>query len=216
MYLQIEKYTKIIRNEIVLDEVSMELDKGKIYGLRGKNGSGKTMLLRAVCGLIHPTSGQVLIDGEIIGKDISFPRSIGALIENPGFIPNYSGFQNLRLLGDIKGIVTDTQIEEVLQKVGLDPKDKKKFKKYSIGMKQKLGIAAAVMESPELIILDEPTNALDEDTVKKVRSLLYDYQKQGSLIIVASHDFEELKALTDVIFVIEKGRIKEQIERDEE
>lgn len=212
MYLQVKDYTKRIGNETVLDSVSLEMEKGKIYGLRGKNGSGKTMLLRAVCGLIRPDSGEVTVDGKVIGKDISFPESIGALIENPGFIPNYSGYQNLKLLADIRGKVGDSQIREALERTGLDPDDRKKFKKYSLGMKQKLGIAAAIMEDPELIILDEPTNALDEESVRKIRSLLKEYRERGRLVIVASHDAQELEAVADKIFIMEGGRLKDEIE----
>jgi len=157
--IKIEDYTKTIGRAQILDNVNMELEGGKIYGFKGKNGSGKTMLMRAICGLILPTFGRVLIDGEEIGKDRSFPKSVGALLENPAFLNGYTGFKNLKMIADIKGIIGDEEIKEILTRVGLDPEDKRTYKKYSLGMKQKLGIAAAVMEKSDIIILDEPINA---------------------------------------------------------
>jgi ABC-2 type transport system ATP-binding protein len=211
LYLSIENYYKKIGKETVLHDITLNMEKGKIYGFKGKNASGKTMLMRAICGLIKGTSGRVMIDGEEIGKDRSFPKSVGALIENPGFIANYSGIDNLKVLANIKGIINEPHIKEVLTEVGLDADNKKKFKKYSLGMKQKLGIAAAIMENPELIILDEPTNALDEASVINLRNILQKHKKRGALIIVSSHDSEELQMLADEIFVIESGTIKDHI-----
>lgn len=211
MFLQIEDYTKIINKETILDNINIKMDKGIVYGFKGKNASGKTMLMRAVCGLIKSTKGEVIIDGEIIGKDRSFPRSVGALIENPGFIANYSGFNNLKTIAAIKQKIGDDRIKEVLTEVGLNPDDKKKFKKYSLGMKQKLGIAAAIMEDPEIIILDEPTNALDESSVTSLHNIIQKHKQQGALIIVSSHDSEELGFLADEIFEIESGKIKRHI-----
>lgn len=209
MHIEIKNLTKIISKNTVLEDINIRMEYGKIYGLRGRNGSGKTMLMRAICGLINPTSGEVIINGESLGKDISFPRSIGALIENPGFISSYSGYKNLKILADIQGKVGNDRIREVLEIVGLDPADKKKFKKYSLGMKQKLGIAAAILEKPEIIVLDEPINALDESSVKIIRGILQKYSNEGALILVSCHDSEELEYLSDEIYVIEEGRIKE-------
>ena len=171
MYLEVKNLSKTISKAQILKDITLSMERGRIYGLRGKNGSGKTMLMRSICGLILPTSGQVIIDGEILGKDISFPRSIGALIENPGFVSNYSGYKNLEILASIQNKVGEKEIKSVMEELGLDPEDKKKFRKYSLGMKQKLGIAAAVMENPDMIILDEPINALDEKTVSVVKNL---------------------------------------------
>lgn len=206
MSISVKNVTKNIKGSIVLENINLELEKGKVYGLRGKNGSGKTMLMRVICGLILPTSGTVEINGEILGKDISFPRSVGALIEAPGFIGEYSGFKNLKTIASIKNIIDDNRIREVISLVGLDPDDKKKFKKYSLGMKQRLGIACAIMENPEIIILDEPINALDEKGVLIVREIL-EKHKSDSIIIIACHDREELDLLADEIFVMENGRI---------
>ncbi len=207
MYINIKNLTKIISGTTILDHISLHMEQGKIYGLKGKNGSGKTMLMRAICGLILPTEGEIEIDGEILGRDISFPRSVGALIENPGFIAGYTGLKNLNLLARIQDRIKEDTVRETLSMVGLDPEDKKKYKKYSLGMKQKLGIAAAIMENPELIILDEPMNALDEESVSRIRAILLKRREEGALILVACHDKEELESLSDEIFAIENGKI---------
>lgn len=207
MYLEIKDVTKVIDKETVLNHINLSLEKGKIYGLKGKNGSGKTMLMRAICGLIRLSEGEIVISGEQLGKNQDFPPSVGALIENPGFINNYSGYQNLKVLADIQGTIGKERINEVLEQVGLDSSDKKKFKKYSLGMKQKLGIAAAIMENPELIILDEPTNALDESSIKKLRDILREHKKRGALILLSSHDIEEIQFLSDEIYIVENGKI---------
>lgn len=216
MEIEVRNLTKRISGNLILDNINIKMTGGKIYGLKGKNGSGKTMLMRAICGLILPTEGQVIIDGQVLGKDISFPNSLGALIESPGFISNYSGFKNLKILSEIQGKIDDNKINEVLTMVGLDPKEKKKFKKYSLGMKQKLGIAAAIMEEPEIIILDEPTNALDESSVISLRKTLQKYRDAGALIIISCHDSEELEFLSDEIFFMENGRLKPYNKRQKE
>lgn len=209
MQIKVENVTKKIGQAMVLNQINMELESGTIYGLKGKNGSGKTMLMRMVCGLILPTHGRIMIDGKILGKDFSFPPNAGALIETPGFLGGYSGFDNLKMMTDIQQKVDDTAIAEALRKVGLDPEEKKKYKKYSLGMKQKLGIAAAIVEDPELIVLDEPTNALDEGSVERLRKILLEFKEKGALILLSSHDTEELKYLSDVIFYMENGCLKE-------
>ena len=214
MKVKVENYIKKIGQDSVLNNITLEFESGKIYGLKGKNGSGKTMIMRAVCGLIRPTSGRVIIDGEEIGKNISFPRSVGALIENPGFLNNLTGYQNLKILSDIKQIITSDQIVETIKKVGLDPNDKRKVKKYSLGMRQKLGIAAAIMENPELVILDEPTNALDQESKERLHHILQELKSKGTLIILASHDRDELESLCDSIYVIEDGIVKESYQCD--
>ncbi|MEG2290719.1 MAG: ATP-binding cassette domain-containing protein [Clostridium sp.] len=216
MDIEVRNLTKKISGNLILDNINMKINSGKIYGLKGKNGSGKTMLMRAICGLILPTEGEVIIDGQVLGKDISFPNSLGALIESPGFIANYSGFKNLKILSEIQDKIDDNKINEVLTMVGLDPKEKKKFKKYSLGMKQKLGIAAAIMEEPEIIILDEPTNALDESSVISLRKILQKYRDAGALIIISCHDSEELEFLSDEIFFMENGRLKPYNKRQKE
>ena len=207
MKIEIKDYTKIIKDSTVLDKINLTFESGKIYGLKGKNGSGKTMLMRAVSGLIKPSSGQIIIDNEVLGKDISFPRSIGVLIENPSFLANETGFSNLRMLADLGNGVSDEDIEDTLSELGLNPKEKKSYKKYSLGMKQKLGIAAAVMEHPDIIILDEPINALDQDSVKIVKKMIIRERDRGAVIILACHDTEELEYLSDEIIYIQDGKI---------
>lgn len=207
MKIIVQNYTKKIKNNVVLDNVSVEMQSGFVYGLKGVNGSGKTMLMRAICGLIYPTSGKVIIDDKIIGKDISFPESVGILIENPAFLKNYTGFGNLKLLAEIQNKIDDNTIRQVLDNVGLDPDDKRVYRKYSLGMKQKLGIAAAVMESPQIIILDEPLNALDVEGVNRVKSIIVEQKEKGALIIVACHNANELIEISDYIISIENGSI---------
>lgn len=209
--INIQNYTKIIRKKKILDSINLDFESGCIYGLRGINGSGKTMLLRAVCGLIFPTSGSISINGQLLGKDMSFPDSIGALIESPAFLPNFTGVENLHMIASMKNIISYEDIYSIIDAVGLDHADKKTFKKYSLGMKQKLGIAAALMESPDIIILDEPFNALDEKSVSIVKGLINKEKERGALIILACHDAGALYELSDVLIEIEEGRItKEQ------
>lgn len=215
MVLEIKDYTKVIKHNTILDNVNLNLVGGNIYGLRGVNGSGKTMLIRAMCGLIYPSAGEVSINGEILGKDISFPRSIGVLIEAPAFLPNYTGYKNLKLLADIKGKATDERIGEVLELVGLNKDDKRTYRKFSLGMKQKLGIAAAIMEEPDIVILDEPFNALDAETAENVKELIIKEKQRGALVILACHDAAALVDLSDTVITIENGRIK-NVENKEE
>lgn len=207
MYIKITDVNKTIKKAPILRDINLEFTGGKVYGLRGKNGSGKTMLMRAICGLITQDSGIIDINGKILGKDISFPESIGVLIENPAFIGNYTGFKNLKVLASIQNRIGDEQIRKALEDIGLDPDDKRTYRKYSLGMKQKLGIAAAVMENPDIIILDEPINALDDVSVEKVHDILEEQKKRGAVIIIACHDKEELDQLSDEIIEISDGRI---------
>ena len=207
----IKGLNKKIKGSPVLTDINLEFNGGKVYGLKGKNGSGKTMLMRAVSGLITADSGTVTINGEVLGKQISFPRSIGVLIENPAFISNYTGFKNLSVLASIQKRIGVDRIRQTLEEVGLDPDDKRTYRKYSLGMKQRLGIAAAVMEYPDIIILDEPVNALDESGAMLVREILRKAKERGAIIILACHDREELEFLSDVIYEISDGRIVSEL-----
>lgn len=191
----------------MIDQVSMELTSDIITGLKGVNGSGKTMLMRLVAGLIHPTEGRIVIDGKILGKDMAFPESLGILIESPAFLDSYSGFDNLKLLASIRGEVGEETIRETLQRVGLAPDDKKKYRKYSLGMKQRLGIAAAILEKPELLILDEPTNALDSDGVAMLKKIVQEEKERGALILLSCHDAGILKEMADRIAFMEYGKV---------
>lgn len=207
MLIEINNLSKEIGNELILKDINMRMESGHVYGIKGKNGSGKTMLMRAICGLIFPTHGSIMIDGKELGKDLSFPESVGALLENPGFINEYSGVKNLKTLAAIQNKVGYEEICEALVKVGLDPSDNKKFKKYSLGMKQKLGIAGAIFENPELIILDEPTNALDEKSIVSFKEIIKELKARHALVIISCHDTEDLQELSDIIFTMENGSI---------
>lgn len=217
MKVELKNVSKRLNDVTVLEDISLTLESGTIYGLKGKNGCGKTMLMRMMAGLIYPTSGTVSIDGEILHKDIATPRSIGILIENPAFLPGYTGQRNLELLAGLTGKADRTQIAKTMSRVGLDPNDKRTYRKYSLGMKQRLGIACALMECPDLILLDEPINAIDEKGVPKIWEALQEEKQRGALIVLACHDTEELTSLADQIITIEEGkicRISSQIERN--
>lgn len=214
--IRVEHYCKTIKKVTILDDVTVTFESGKVYGLKGKNGSGKTMLMRAISGLILPTSGAVYINDQQLGKEISFPPSIGMLLENPAFVNNYTGFKNLKVLASIQNRIDDDKIREAIEKVGLDPDDKRTFKKYSLGMKQRLGIAAAIMEEPDIVILDEPINALDEAGAMLIRDILSELKQKGSLIIIACHDTEELEFLSDEIYEIYEGKIVNHIELEKD
>lgn len=205
--IEVINYTKTIKNSCVLNKVSVNFDYGTVYGLKGTNGAGKTMLMRAICGLITPTSGSVVIDGKILGKQISFPPSVGLLIERPSFIDSLTGIKNLKLISSISNIASDSDICEALTSVGLDPSDKRKYRKYSLGMKQRLGIAAAIMEKPKILILDEPLNALDSDGVDRVVNIVRRFKEHGSAVILTCHDEYELNRMSDVIINIKQGCI---------
>lgn len=205
--IKIEGLCKRIKDAVILDHVSMTLTPGKIYGFRGKNGCGKTMLMRAISGLLIPDEGTVVINGKTLHKDIAFPESMGILIENPSFLPQYTGYKNLKMLSELSKGISDEDIRLALIRVSLDPDDRRTYKKYSLGMKQKLGIANAIMGEPDVIILDEPINALDEDTVRQIKRVLLELRDQDKLIIIACHDREELEYLSDIIFEMDKGRI---------
>lgn len=207
MHIDIQHFTKRIDGTVVLDDISLQMESGKIYGFQGKNGSGKSMLMRAICGLIHPTEGSIKIDEKLMGTDISFPESAGILIENPGFISSYSGLQNLKLIASIKRQVKEEYIKELMERFHLDLADKKAYRKYSLGMKQKLGIIAAIMEMPELIILDEPMNGLDEESIEILKDMILELKEKGKLIILSCHDSEELLYLADEIFNLKNGKL---------
>ena len=212
--IQIENMSKKIRDRVVLDGIDYTFRDGMTYGLKGINGSGKTMLMRAVGGLIYPTQGRVLIDGKELGKEISFPEDIGLLIENPAFLDAYTGYGNLELLASLNGRAGDEEILEILEKVGLDPDDTRKYRKYSLGMKQRLGIAAALMEKPKILLLDEPFNALDTDGVARFSRLIREEQERGTLILLACHEEGKLEEFADVVLHMEDGRIVREEEVD--
>lgn len=208
MKIQVKNASKLIKGTVILENVELELESGKVYGLQGPNGGGKTMLMRLITGLIRPTKGKVLIDGKLLGKDIDFPPSLGLLLENPAFLPGYTGLKNLELLAQLQGRVDTQQIRRTIADVGLSPEDKRKYRKYSLGMKQRLGIAAAIMEQPELIVLDEPTNALDAKGVAQIIELVRRERDRGALIVMACHDASVLESISDVIFTVAECRVE--------
>lgn len=211
MVITIKNVTKNIGNNCILRDVNLELCNGQVYALRGPNGSGKTMLMRLIAGLILPTFGFVSIDDKVLGRDIDFPESIGLLVENPAFLPGYTGFQNLSFLASIQGKAGDTQIKDALLRVGLNPDDRRKYRKYSLGMKQRLGVAAAIMEKPDIILLDEPTNALDDSGVAQIGKILEEEKTRGALILLASHDSAFMNCFADEIYAVNEGRITKKV-----
>ncbi|WP_243292944.1 ATP-binding cassette domain-containing protein [Bacillus sp. FJAT-47783] len=208
MYVICENVTKKIKDRVILDDICLSFEKGKIHGIRGYNGSGKTMLLRAIAGLIKLSEGKIIVDNKTVGKDTPFPESVGVLIEYPSFIPDYTGFKNLLFLAKIRNKINEEAIRKTIRLVGLDPEDKRKYKKYSLGMKQRLGIAQAIMENPDLLLLDEPTNALDEKGIQLMVQIIKQLKSEGKTIIVTSHDREFLEQVSDDIYTISEGVVK--------
>lgn len=208
--IKLENVSLKIKKDVILDKINVNFEKGKIHGLIGRNGSGKTMLMKCICGFVKVTSGQVIVDNKIIGKDCDFPNNIGVIIETPGFIPYYSGFRNLKLLAKINNKITDDDIKRAMESVGLNPILKRAVGKYSLGMRQRLGLAQAIMENPEILILDEPMNGLDKEGVQDMRKYLIELRKQGKTIILASHSSEDISVLCDTVNEMDKGKIKKK------
>lgn len=196
----IENATKKFGTQTVLNNVSLTLEDGKIYGFVGQNGCGKTVLFKSICGFIYLDSGTITVDGKVIGKDIDIIKDAGIIIESPGFLPNYSAFKNLKFLTMIKDNIGDEQINSTLISVGLDPESKKVVGKFSLGMRQRLGIAQAIMENPHILILDEPMNGLDKRGVDDIRKILMDLKKKGKLILLASHNPLDIDILCDCVY----------------
>ena len=205
--LEIKGIGKTINNNVILKDVNLSLEFGNIYGLKGMNGSGKTVLLKIICGIMFPTEGEILLDNKSYTKDKKFLESLGALIEYPGFIKDENGFNNLKYLADINSKISDDSIKEAIKRVGLDYTDKRKVKKYSLGMKQRLGIAQAIMENPEILILDEPTNGLDDSGLEIIKDIILENKKENKLVLVVSHDKEFLDLICDEIYFIKNGSI---------
>ncbi|HEY4554559.1 MAG TPA: ATP-binding cassette domain-containing protein [Bacillaceae bacterium] len=205
--VEIENLTKKFGDTTVLHDISLSLEKNKIHGLIGRNGSGKTMLLKCICGFVIPTSGTIKVYGKQIGRDCDVPENVGIIIEAPGFLPNYDGYTNLKFLAAIKNNISKEQIYEAIKKVGLDPNSKKHVGKYSLGMRQRLGLAQALMEDPEILILDEPMNGLDNQGVNDMRKLIQELRNQGKTIILASHGKEDIEILCDSVYELDHGKI---------
>ncbi len=205
--IKVEKVTKKFGSDIALNNVSIEFERGKIYGIVGRNGSGKTVLFKTIIGFLKPTGGRIIVDGKEIGKDTDFADNTGIIIETPGFLSAYSGYKNLEYLASIKNIIGEKEIKKSMERVGLDPNSKKKVGKYSLGMRQRLGIAQAIMENPDILILDEPMNGLDNQGVEDVREILLNLKDEGKSIILASHNKEDIKVLCDEVYEMDHGKL---------
>lgn len=203
--IEITNLCKSFKETKVLNDITIKIKKGNIIGIIGRNGSGKTVLFKCICGLVSPTKGTVKINNKILGKDMDIPDNIGVIIETPGFLPNYNGFKNLKFLAMIKNQISNEHIKDTIKLVGLNPDSKKHVGKYSLGMRQRLGIAQAIMENPDILILDEPMNGLDNDGVKDMRKLFLSLKEQGKTILLASHNKEDIEALCDEVYMMDKG-----------
>lgn len=208
LVISAQKITKRFGKRVVLDELDFELAKGQICGISGPNGSGKSVFLRILTGLVLPNAGEVRIFGQKINHEVEFPRSTGALIDRPGFLPGSSGYRNLELLASIRGVATQKKINETMRFVGLDPHDRKAVSAYSTGMRQRLGLAQAIMEDPDLLILDEPTNGLDYDGQREIYGYLVDLRNAGKTILITSHNRDELRILCDRIYMMQQGKLQ--------
>ena len=206
-YVEVTNVSKKYKDRMLVDNVSFELKKGEILGIVGLNGSGKTVLLKCICGLMEYSSGTIKVNEKIIGKECEYPKSMGVIIETPGFLPYHSGIKNLEYLASLRKKISKQDIKDVLVKVGLAGEEKKLVAKYSLGMKQRLGIAQAIMEDPEFLILDEPMNGLDKEGIEDVRKLLLEMKAEGKTMIVTSHNEEDIKVLCDKVIEMDKGKI---------
>ena len=205
--IEIRNLKKSFGKTVILSDITLTFEAGKIYGLVGRNGSGKTMLLKHILGFVTADSGTICIDGKLLGKDMDMPDNVGAIIETPGFLPEYSGLKNLKLLAMIRGKISDEKIRQTISLVGLDPSSRKHVGKYSLGMRQRLGIAQALMEDPDILLLDEPMNGLDNDGTEEMRRLFMMLRDEGKLIVLASHSREDISLLCDEVINLDKGKI---------
>lgn len=203
--IALKNVTKKFKDQTALHDVSVSFEKGKIHGIVGRNGSGKTVLMKCICGLMHPDSGEVIVNGKSVGRQVDIPEGIGTIIEAPGFLPNYSGYRNLKFLADINRKIGKEEIRSALLTVGLNPESKKHVGKYSLGMRQRLGLAQSIMENPPILILDEPMNGLDKKGIEEIRALLLSFRDQGKTILIASHSSEDINILCDTVREMEAG-----------
>lgn len=206
--ISVNNVTKKFRENTVLDNVSLEIEQGSVTGLVGRNGSGKTVLMKCILGLVSPTSGTITVRGKQVGKDIDIPENVGVIIETPGFLPNFSAYNNLMQLAKIRRKIGKAEVRAAIEKVGLNPDDKKHVGKFSLGMRQRLGLAQAIMENPDLLILDEPMNGLDKDGVADMRQYLLALKEQGKTIFIASHSAEDIDILCDTVCEMDKGKLE--------
>ena len=205
-FIQVNDIVLRFKKDILLDHVSYQCEQGKIHGIVGRNGSGKTLLMKCICGFIRPNEGHIYVRDKEIGKDIDFTPDTGIIIETPGFIPYYSGYRNLKVLAAINNHISRKEIENAMYQVGLDPTMKKRVATYSLGMRQRLGIAQAIMEDPSLIILDEPFNGLDKHGVEEMREYFLSLKKKGKTILLTSHNTEDIEYLCDTVVEMDHGK----------
>lgn len=210
MKLIAKNVNKVIGGKQILKDVNLSLESGHVYGFVGRNGSGKTMLFRALSGLMRLSSGEVSLDGQILHKDIKVVPDLGIVIENAGLYPELSGLENLKLLAKLNHKIGETEIREAIIRLGLNPDDKKPFRKYSMGMKQRIVLAQAIMEHPKILMLDEPTNALDEDGVADIRQIIMEEKEKGTMVLIASHNKEDIEMLADKVFAVKEGIVMER------
>lgn len=208
--LEISHVTKRFGEDLVLKEVNLVLENGKVYGIIGNNGSGKTVLMKCICGFLTTTTGTIKVFGQQIGKDVDFPQRLGVIIETPGFLTNLTGSKNLEILADMRKQITRADVRLVLKKVGLNPDMKKPVAKYSLGMRQRLGNAQAIMENPQLLILDEPFNGLDKNGVTEIRKVLLDLKNKGKTILLASHNEDDIRILCDEVYEMDGGVLQKK------
>ncbi len=206
--IEITNLSKKFKDKSILNNINISMDKGKVYGFVGRNASGKTVFFKLLCGFLSPTEGKICIDGREIGKDIDFPEDCGVIIENPGFIDNISGMKNLKILADINKKIDENKIRDTIKLVGLDPDDRRSVKNYSLGMKQKLAIAQAIMEDPKILVLDEPMNSLDEESVQIIRDIIIHMKNKGVTVLISSHIKEDIEVLCDEVFKVSNGKIE--------
>lgn len=207
MAIDVQNLSMVFGKEQVLFDVNHGFEQGRIHGIAGNNGSGKTVLMKCICGFLRPTQGRVLVDYQVIGVDCDFPDDLGLIIETPGFLPNLSGYKNLAILAKLRGRIGEKQLCDTMVRVGLDPDLKRPVGKYSLGMRQRLGIAQAIMENPAILVLDEPFNGLDKHGVADMRALFADLRTQGKTILLASHNAQDIEALCDTVCEMDAGRL---------
>lgn len=212
--LMVKHVSKTLKGRKILSDVNLSLHSGNIYGFVGENGSGKTMLFRTISGLLDFSEGEIALDEKILHKDIMVLPNMGIIIENAGLYPELTGLENLKLLAKLNHKIGEEEIRKTIEKVGLDPKDKRVFRKYSLGMKQRIVFAQAIMERPDILLLDEPTNALDEKGMDNIRDIIKEEKNRGALILIASHNKEDMELLADEIYTIQDGIVKKRGETE--
>ncbi|MFQ9933839.1 MAG: ABC transporter ATP-binding protein [Lachnospiraceae bacterium] len=207
MILEVDKVSKKIRGKVILSDINLRMESGHIYGFVGRNGCGKTMLFRAVSGLMKIDKGRVILDNKVLGIDMTVLPNAGIVLENAGLYQEFTGFKNLKILSKLKSKISDNDIKKAIERVGLNPEDKRSYRKYSLGMKQRIVIAQSIMEKPDVLFLDEPTNALDAEGVEEIRKVIIEEKERGAIVLIASHNKEDIEILADKVYHMDNGKI---------